>query len=376
MVSSILTHAGYSVGFYTSPHLFSFTERIQANGRPIAEDAFARMTEILKPEVETVNQQGDLGELTTFELLTALAFTYYREIAVDYQVMETGLGGRLDATNVVKPEVGIITSISYDHMDILGNTLTQIATEKAGIIKPGKTVVCSPQFPEAMAVIERICREREARLIRVGSDVTWQSKSFHPQGQSFKLKGLRREYDLTIPLIGEHQLENAANAVATAELLTELGANISPENITAGLARVYWPGRLQILRRKPWFIVDSAHNTYSLKRLGEALRKYFDFDRMLLICGCSSDKDTAGLTAEMAALTSKIIVTNSRNPRAVAPAILVKDFSRLGITPDLAPNIPSAVELALEQTTPNDLICATGSIFIVAEVMEYLAKLS
>ena len=228
MIASILTQAGYRTGLYTSPHLLTLTERIQVDGKPIDEDAFARLAEVLKPQVEAVNRTGDFGELTTFELLTALAFAYFRERDADYQVLETGLGGRLDATNVVKPEVCVITSISYDHMDVLGDTLTQIATEKAGIIKPGSTVVCSPQFSEAMTVIERICREQEARLIRVGIEVTWQSKAFAPERQSFTLKGLMREYDLTLSLIGEHQLENAAAAVTAVEVLTDRGANISP----------------------------------------------------------------------------------------------------------------------------------------------------
>ena len=231
MIASILTQAGYRVGLYTSPHLLSFTERIQADGRPIPEDDFARLTESLKPEVEAVNRLGDLGELTTFELLTALAFVYFREIGADYQVLEAGLGGRLDATNVVRPEVCVITSISFDHMDVLGNTLAQIAAEKAGIIKPGSTVVCSPQFPEAMAVIEKACRERGARLVRVGTEVTWQQGDFSPEGQSFHLKGLEREYDLYIPLLGEHQLENAAAAVAAVEVLAGKGAaNIAGEH--------------------------------------------------------------------------------------------------------------------------------------------------
>jgi dihydrofolate synthase/folylpolyglutamate synthase len=192
MIASILTQAGYRVGLYTSPHLLSIAERIQVDGRAIDGDAFARLVEVMKPEVEAVNASGALGELTTFELLTALAFAYFKEREVDYQVMEVGLGGRLDATNVVKPEVCVITSISFDHTDVLGDTLAQIATEKAGIIKSGSTVVCSPQAPEAMGVIERVCREREAKLIQVGGEITWRRKGFSPEGQSCQLNGNNR----------------------------------------------------------------------------------------------------------------------------------------------------------------------------------------
>ena len=373
MIAAILTRSGYRVGLYTSPHLLSITERLQVDGKPIAEDTFARLVDILKPEVEVVNRLGTYGELTTFELLTALAFIYFREMGVHYQVVETGLGGRLDATNVVMPEVCVITSISYDHMDVLGDTLTRIATEKAGIIKPGSIVVCSPQFPEAMAVIERTCRERGVKLIKAGSDVTWQRKSFSAEGQSFTLKGIIRNYSLDLPLLGEYQIENAATAVATVEGLSGRGANISPENIASGLAKMYWPGRLQILRRQPWVIVDGAHNAYSVKKLGEALRQYFTFNRPVLVFGASADKDIAGIVAELASFRSEVIVTGSRHPRAVTPAVLAAEFAKYGITPQIAPDVPSAVKLALSRAKPDDLICATGSIFIIAEVMEYMA---
>ena len=374
MIASILTQAGYRVGFYTSPHLFSFTERIQSDGRPIPEDVFARLTESLQPEVEAENRLGDLGELTTFEILTALAFVYYREMGVDYQVLETGLGGRLDATNVVRSEVAVITSISFDHMDVLGNTLAQIATEKAGIIKPGSTVVCSPQFPEAMEVIEKTCRERGVSLVRVGSEVTWRRGDFSPEGQSFHLKGLGREYDLYIPLVGEHQLENASTAVAAVEVLAGRGVKIPPESIAAGLKQVHWPGRLQVLQREPWVIIDGAHNAYSMKRLAEALKQYFHFDRVILVLGVSSDKDIVGIVAEAASLTRDVIVSRSRNPRSLEPNVLVSEFSKYGIIPQMAESIASGMKLALDGAKTSDLICAAGSIFVVAEAMEYMAK--
>lgn len=376
MIASILTVAGYKAGLYTSPHIHDFTERIQVDRVPIAEDEFARLVEVLKPEVEAVNRFGAFGQLTTFELLTVLAFAYFKERGVDFQVLETGLGGRLDATNVVKPGVSVITSISYDHTEVLGNTLTQIATEKAGIIKPGSVVVSSPQFPEAMAVIERVCREWGVRLVKVGRDVTWERRAFSSEGQSFKLKGIRGEYNLILPLLGEYQLENAATVVAAVEVLAEQGVVVSAESIATGLARVRWLGRLQVLGRKPWFIVDCAHNVYSAKRLVEALRQYFDFERAVLILGVSSDKDVGGMVAELAPLSGMVIVTATRHPRALEPARLAAQFSKRGITPEVAENVASAVELALARAKPEDLICATGSIFVVAEVMEHLPRLA
>jgi dihydrofolate synthase/folylpolyglutamate synthase len=376
MIASIMTAAGYKTGLYTSPHIHDFTERIQVDGLPITEDEFARLAEVLKPEVEAVNQFGAFGQLTTFELLTTLAFAYFKERGVDFQVLETGLGGRLDATNVVKPGVSVITSISYDHTEVLGDTLAQIATEKAGIIKPGSVMVSSPQLPEAMAVIEGVCRERGVRLVKVGSDVSWERRASSSEGQSFKLKGLRGEYSLRLPLLGEYQLENAATAVATVEVLAERGAVVSAESIATGLARVRWLGRLQVLRRKPWFIVDCAHNAYSAKKLVEALRQYFDFEEAVLILGVSWDKDISGIVAELAPLGGRVIVTATRHPRALEPAKLAAQFSKQGITAEVAENVASAVELALARAKPEDLICATGSIFVVAEVMEYLAGLA
>jgi dihydrofolate synthase/folylpolyglutamate synthase len=376
MIASVLTSAGYKTGLYTSPHLLSFTERIQVDGKPITEDDFARVVEAMKPEVEAVNRFGAFGQLTTFELLTALAFAYFKKKGVAFQVLETGLGGRLDATNVVKPGVSVITSISFDHMEVLGNTLAQIATEKAGIIKPGSIVVCSPQPQEAMAVIEKVSRERGARLIKIGSEVTWRGKTYSHEGQSFQLKGIRSKYNLSLPLLGKYQLENAATAVAAVEVLAERGVMVSAESIASGLAQVHWPGRLQILKREPWFIVDGAHNVYSAKRLAEALKQYFDFERMILILGISADKDVAGIVAELAPLPSIAIVTSSNHPRALEPAQLVAEFSKWGITPEVAKNVASAADLALARAAPKDLICATGSLFVVAEVMEYLPKLT
>jgi dihydrofolate synthase/folylpolyglutamate synthase len=361
---------------YTSPHLLSIRERIQIDGEPITEEAFARLVNMMKPEVEAVNESGTYGELTTFELLTALAFAHFKESAVDYQVLETGLGGRLDATNVTKPEAGVITSISYDHTDVLGDTLAEITAEKAGIIKPGSAVVAAPQSPEAMAVIEEACREKGVRLVKVGTDVTWQSKTFNPEGQTFRLKGITDQFDLRLPLAGEHQMENAATAVAAVEVLGEHGAHVSKENIERGLERVRWPGRLQIWKRRPWVVVDGAHNADSACRLVAALKQHFDFERMTLIFGASSDKNIGGMAGELASFPDKVIVTSSRHPRAVAPDRLVNEFSEWGIVPVAAENVASAVEMAMAGAAPKDLICVTGSLFIVAEAMEYFGGTS
>jgi dihydrofolate synthase/folylpolyglutamate synthase len=374
MIASALATAGYRTGLYTSPHLLSFTERIQVDAKPIVAEEFATVVEKLKPEIEAVNRHGAFGELTTFEILTALAFVYFKERKVDFQVLETGLGGRLDATNVVHSEVCAITSISLDHMEVLGDSLARIAAEKTGIIKPRSIVICALQTPEALAVIKRACQDKGARLIEVGKDVTWQRKSSSLAGQSFQLKGTMYDHEFTIPLLGEYQLENAAIAVATLEALTERGVKILPVHIVHGLAQVHWPGRLQVLEHEPLLIVDGAHNADSAKRLMQALRQYFSFERLILIVGTSYDKDVSGIVQELSPLPSTIIATRSRNPRALETARLAAEFSKWGITPKVAENVTAAVGLARDLAMPKDLICATGSLFVVAEVMEYIEQ--
>jgi dihydrofolate synthase/folylpolyglutamate synthase len=372
MIASVLKSAGYKVGLYTSPHLLSYTERIQVDCKPIAEGEWAKLVEILKPHVEAENALGDLGELTTFELYTAMAFLHFQQVKADWQVVEVGLGGRLDATNVVKPEVCVITSISYDHMDVLGDTLGKIAKEKAGIIKPGADIVSAPQFPEAMEVIERVCKEKGVRLIKVGEEVTWERGEFNIEGQSFRVKGRRDNYDLWLPLLGEHQMENAANAVAVVEILVERGAIVRPEAIVEGVRSVNWPGRLQVLGKEPWVVVDGAHNAYSIERLGEALERHFRYERLTLVIGFGSDKDVSGMAREAAKITGDIIVVASRHPKAMKPEALRAEFQKHGVTPRVVNSVGEAVRLALEGAGHNDLVCAAGSIFVIAEVMEMM----
>jgi dihydrofolate synthase/folylpolyglutamate synthase len=375
MIASVLSVAGYRTGLYTSPHLHTLRERIRVADQLITEEEFAAEVETLKPHIEAINRDGTCGELTTFEILTALAFSYFKRKGVDFQVLEVGLGGRLDATNVVSSEVCALTSISFDHTEVLGETLAQIATEKASIIKPGSWVISAPQHPEAAQVIEQRCRETGARLIRVGSEVTWHKDDFSLSGQTFRVKGMDQTYKLTLPLLGDHQLENAAIAVASIEALTSRGATISPEHIVAGLSQVSWPGRLQVLRQRPWFIVDGAHNADSARRLRESLKQYFDFSRAFFILGTSVDKDISGIAAELARIADGVIVTRSRHPRAASVSRIAAEFASTDIRLEIAADVPAAVEIALSWAAPQDLICTTGSLFIVAEAIEYLQGL-
>jgi dihydrofolate synthase/folylpolyglutamate synthase len=371
MIASILTASGYRTGLYTSPHLHSFTERIQIDGKPIQESEFAALVRRLRPDFDAFNHLGVHGELTTFEILTALAFAHFRQQKVDFQVLETGLGGRLDATNVVQPKVCAITSISLDHTEVLGNTLPQIAAEKAGIIKPRCVVVSAPQHPEARTVISSVCRQQEARLIEVGKDIVWSITERSDSSQSFRLNGLRGRHDLTIPLLGEHQLDNAAVAVGVAEELAAGGARISAESIAAGLSLVSWPGRLQVLQRSPLLVVDGAHNADSARKLVKALHQHFRFDDVVLVIGTSREKDIGGIVDQLLPVSGKVIVTRSRNPRATGISALATEFSTRGVKAREAETVESAVALALSEAGQGDLVCVTGSLFGVAEAIKY-----
>jgi len=375
MIASALTVSGYTTGLFTSPHLHTFNERIRVNGELISEAELVSLVERLKPEVEAVNRKATYGRVTTFELITALGFAYFELKGVDFQVIEVGLGGRLDATNVVQPEICVITSISFDHTEVLGNTLGEIAAEKAGIIKPNSIVVVSPHIDEVDRIIEQTCLTCQAELVRVGSDVTWQSLDFDSSRQSLCVEGRLASYELSIPLLGQHQLENAATAVAALEVLAEKGFHISGDSITRGLAQVNWPGRLQVLSHRPLVLVDGAHNPDSARKLKQSLEQYFDFDRAILIIGVSSDKDIAGIVSKLVSLFDKVIVTRSIHPRAMATAPIVAEFSKHGVETQETDDISTALPLALTLAGDNDLICVTGSLFVVAGAIEQAGKL-
>ncbi len=366
MMASALTASGYTTGLFTSPHLHIFNERIRIGDELISNEELITLVERLKPEVEAVNKAATYGQLTTFELITALGFTYFELKGADFQVIEVGLGGRLDATNVIQPEICIITSISFDHTEVLGNTLAEIIIEKAGIIKPNSIVVASPHVDEVDRIIEQTCLACQVELVRVGSDVTWRGLGFDSSQQSLHVEGRLASYELSIPLLGQHQLENAATAVAALEVLAEKGFHISGDSITQGLAQVSWPGRLQVLSRRPLIVVDGAHNPDSAHKLRQSLEQYFDFDRAILIIGTSADKDIAGIVSELVTLFDKVIATHSIHPRAMPTASVVAELSRHGVEAVATEDISIALPLALTLAGEKDLICITGSLFVVA----------
>lgn len=371
LAAAALHAAGVPVGLFTSPHLHSFRERIRLDGALIGEDAFAAGIAALRPHVEAVNRDGRHGKLTTFEVLTALAFWQFRQAGVAVQVLETGLGGRLDSTNVVPREVCALTPISYDHTAVLGKTLALIAGEKAGIIKPGCIVVSAAQPVEALEVIEAACARNGAPLQLIGRDVTWTAGTASLAGQTCTVITPRARYDLRLPLLGQHQVENAALAVAALEALPALGGPlVAPEAVARGLAAVDWPGRFQVLARRPWLVVDGAHNGESSRRLRQTLAQFFPGQPVIPIVGTSGGHDHGAIVSELASLAQRVIVVRSRHPRATDPALLATEFARHGVAATPAADLPAALALAQAWAQSDAVILVTGSLYVVAEAIE------
>lgn len=367
LCASALHASGYRVGLYTSPHLHDYTERIQVNRQSMPHEDLIHLLEEMKPVIESI------PKLTTFEITTALAFKYFQHQKVDVAVFEVGLGGRLDATNVVTPRVCVITSISYDHTQILGETLAKIAGEKAGIIKEGVPVVVAPQKDEARKVIERIAAECKAPLIEIDRQYSYAAGGHSLNGQNLRVWQTgqeNRSIDLSIPLLGLHQVENAATALATLRTFSDLALPVSDEAIRTGFATTSWPGRFEVLQAQPTLLVDSAHNRDSALRLRQALDDYFPRVPVILLFGASEDKDIEGIFAELKPRIKSVVVVKSFHPRACEPERLVEIATKHGKPAQLIPDIPEALQEALRIAGDDCMVLATGSIFVVAAVRE------
>jgi dihydrofolate synthase/folylpolyglutamate synthase len=372
LCASALHEAGYTVGLYTSPHLDDYAERIQVDGHFISHSDLVDMIEEIKPHVAAI------PEITTFEITTALAFMYFVKRKVTAAVIEVGLGGRLDATNVVLPEVSVITSISYDHTFLLGDTLTEIAGEKCGIIKPGIPVVTSPQEEEARVVIEKVASERSAHLIQVGRDIQYEEISHSLEGQKLRIwsSGFnkRPSISLSIPLLGPHQVDNAATAYATLDVFNQKGIKIDLNEIKKGFKKVFWPGRFEIVQKSPPVILDCAHNRDSALKLRLTMEEYFSGKSILLLFGASEDKDIQGMFIELMPLVKEIMLVKSFHPRAIEPAKLIDMVRPFGRPVQIIDHIPVAIEKATQLANSNLAVLVTGSIFVVAEARKYWEK--
>ena len=375
MLASILGAAGLTTGLYSSPHLHSATERIRVGMRPVSRQRFADAADAVWDAVTDVGQNGGYGGVTTFEAMTAMAFIHFKRVRADFQVIEVGLGGRLDATNVVCPQVCAITSISLDHTATLGSTIAKIAYEKAGIIKPGVPVVVAPQRPEAMEVIASVAAARGAALISVAERMAWRRRGADARGQAFDLDGLRGPYALETALLGDYQMENAAAAVAVAETLADQGVGVSAAHIAQGIRNARWPARLQTLAAPDGgsglLVVDGAHNPYSMRLLTDALRDHFDFDRLIAVFGALGGHSAAGMLRALAPLSPVIVAARSRHPRAAASADIAAAARELGLdAPFSADDVGEALRHALDIARPGDMTLGTGSLSVAAEIIE------
>jgi dihydrofolate synthase/folylpolyglutamate synthase len=373
MLSSAFQAGGCTVGLYTSPHLHTYRERIQINGKPISRQDMANLIEEVQPLV------AEFPDITIFEVTTALAFRHFARQNVDIAVIEVGLGGRLDATNVITPLISVITSLSLDHTYLLGDTLAEIAGEKAGIIKPGVPVVTAPQRDEALAVLEEVAAENGAPFTSVEQDWTWEQKNRSLQGQKLIVKSQKGRSELAgayrIPLLGDFQLENAMTAIATLDVLNRRGLwKLPREKVSEGLARTSWPGRMEVLNDEPLLIVDSAHNPYSAQTLVDSLNHWFPDTRWILIYGASNDKDIEGMLSALLPHSEHVLVTRSYHPRAAAPYALADKCADLGRGAEIAINSERALEQACNHLRPGLGLLATGSIFLVADIREVWAK--
>ena len=369
LCDAALHAAGLSTGFYSSPHLHTFRERIRRNSEPISQGGFAALVEGLWPFHEEFKRDPAIGPLTLFEFLTGMAFQCFAENRTDVQIVEVGLGGKLDATNALDAGVCVITSISLDHMAILGDTIGEIAADKAGIIKPGSTVVIAPQTPEALSPILAACQEKEAAPILVGRDVTWEEGRSGTDGQHFKVRGRNGEYELYMPLLGTHQLENAASAVAALEALGSQGIDVPAKAMEVGFEKVSWPCRMEILSRSPLLVADGAHNVYSVESLLTSLPDYLEYDRLILVAGFSRDKNVEGMARALGEKADIIVATASRHPRSMQ-AVEVADLFPGSGKPVLVSTPAEALGIATKIAEKKDLVLATGSLFLAAEIRE------
>lgn len=372
MIASVLTASGCRTGFFSSPHLITFRERIRIGNQLISRGEVTSLVDYLRPVVEDINRKAEWGRITTFELMTCMAFCHFNNKQVDAQVLEVGLGGRLDSTNVVDAEVTVITPISLDHTDILGSNIQAIAGEKAGIIKEANTLVLAPQPKEAYEVIIKVAGEKKARIVDVEKELSWSHGESDLKGQKVSVEGSDCAYDFWLPLLGEFQAENAATAVAALDALKAKKEikSITAQSMASGMGQVIWPGRMQVLRERPLWVVDGAHNPASALRLRESLTSYFTYDRLLLILAVYTDKDMYGIIEALKPVTSCAILTMTKNARSVDPNTLAEAFSEDNIDVYIVPEVIEAIETARQIASESDLICATGSLSLVGEVIQ------
>lgn len=377
MISQILMEQGYKTGLYTSPYIEVFEERIQINRKNISKEELAKLVSKVSLAVEELKKLG-FEPPTQFEIITAAAFLYFYEDNVDFVVLEVGLGGRLDATNVITPILSIITSISHDHMNILGDTLEKIAYEKAGIIKNNIPVILYPQETEAYNVINSICKENNSKVIEINIKEASFVKSIIGDsfvGQEIKIKTNFDSYNIKLSLLGKHQIFNCVTAVTAIEELIRLGIIISKDNIVSALSKVKWMVRLEVVKKKPLVIIDGAHNKDGIRMLLESIKEYFDYNKLNLIIGILADKEVEEMVELIADEAEKIICVTPNSDRAELAKNLKEMVSKFNPNCTSEQNYLTAYEKSFESCNEDDLLLICGSLYMVGDMRNHITTL-
>ena len=365
MMASILQEEGYRVGLYTSPHLIRFTERIKVNGKEIEKEEVAELAGWMRERIKASNITPPF---TFFDFTTAMALLYFKQALVDLAILEVGLGGRLDSTNVVDPLLSIITNISKDHEEHLGRSILKIAGEKAGIIKKGRPLITSATQPQVLQLFSKICREKGSLYFRVGKEFRYVSIG----DGNFNYEGLHRKlWDIQLNLMGFHQIINATAALGATEVLEELGYPVSINAMVEGLKEVEWPGRLERVSSSPQVILDGAHNPAGALVLKESLEKEFKYHHLILLIGVMKDKDIKSILHLLAPLADQIILSRPHNERAASPALLKEVLGQNGKKAIVIEDIKEAIERGFSMAGEEDLLCITGSLYTVGEARAY-----
>ena len=385
LIASVLTQAGYKTGLFTSPHLITPRERCRVDGELISETDLARCIERIKPAIETVSA-SEFGPVSFFEIYTALAFTYFADTSTDFAVIEVGLGGRLDATNVVSPVGTVITPIGLEHTAILGATYAEIATEKGEIIKDGCPLALAPQHPEARAVIEKVANERKVSIVEAKSHGRDCQSTRHlvkddnavPVAQQFNVETDTENYpQLTIPLLGYHQYVNATTAIAALECLKQTGYVIPKASVYAGFKNVQWQGRIQAVRSAPLVVLDGAHSPAAMQVLCSTLRECFHYDQATFIVSLMKDKNLIAIGDVLSKTANTVITTQVfDNPRVMPGEVIQDTWSSICPNITAYPSPEDAITKALASASSTDLICITGSLYLVGHALEYFSAFS
>jgi len=374
MITRILLEAGYRTGMYTSPYLEEFEERIQVDGTNIPKEDLARVVTEVSEAVEKVIGLG-YDHPTEFEIITCAMFKYFCDVDVEYAVVEVGLGGRLDSTNVMTPVLSVITSISLDHTGVLGDSLSEIAAEKAGIIKRGVPVVSYPQEEEAGKVIEDACRKLGCELITVQPD-SGEFLEARSLAQKIRIRTAKGTYEPELSLLGKHQILNCAVAVSAAEKLQELGLRIRKDDIMSALAKVKWIGRLEVLKKEPLVVIDGAHNIEGITLLNESLKTYFSYDRLVLIIGILKDKQVEDMIGVIAPQAHRVIAVTPNSGRAESAEELNEVILGFNGNSEACDDYSEAFEKALGYAGKDDMILVCGSLYMIGDMRKVIRRYS